>query len=136
MKKDVLILEITESTIMEQADNAILLLKELKELGIKIHIDDFGTGYSSLNYLHHFPLDALKIDRSFIKNMNESDHDYEIVKAITSLAHNLKLEVIAEGVETEQQSLKLKDINCCNIQGFLISIPMNSDDVKSYLIKH
>jgi diguanylate cyclase (GGDEF)-like protein/PAS domain S-box-containing protein len=136
MKKNALILEVTESMIMENADNATFLLQELKELGVKIHIDDFGTGYSSLNYLQHFPLDALKIDRSFIKNMDKSEDNHEIVKAITSLAHSLNLEVIAEGVETEHQSLKLKGMNCCNIQGFLISTPMNSDDAKSYLIKH
>ncbi len=133
VKKGSIIFEITESMIMENAKSATVLMKELKKLGIKLHIDDFGTGYSSLSYLHHFPLDALKIDRSFIKNMGIDGENMEIVKTITDLANNLNLEVIAEGVETDYQLSQLKTLECNNMQGFLISKPMNSEAVKIYL---
>jgi EAL domain-containing protein (putative c-di-GMP-specific phosphodiesterase class I) len=133
--KGSIIFEITESMIMENAKSATVLMNELKKLGIKLHIDDFGTGYSSLSYLHHFPLDALKIDRSFIKNMGIDGENMEIVKTITDLANNLNLEVIAEGVETDYQLSLLKTLECENLQGFLISKPMNSEAAKSFLIE-
>jgi EAL domain-containing protein (putative c-di-GMP-specific phosphodiesterase class I) len=135
IEKGSLIFEITESMIMENAQSATALMMELKKLGIRLHIDDFGTGYSSLSYLHHFPLDALKIDRSFIKNMGIDGENMEIVKTITDLANNLNLEVIAEGVETDYQLSLLKTLECENLQGFLISKPMNSEAAKSFLIE-
>ena len=133
IEKGSLIFEITESMIMENAKSATVLMLELKKLGIRLHIDDFGTGYSSLSYLHHFPLDALKIDRSFIESMERDGDNTEIVKTITNLANNLNLDVIAEGVETDYQLSMLKALECKNMQGFLVSRPMNSEAARSFL---
>jgi EAL domain-containing protein (putative c-di-GMP-specific phosphodiesterase class I) len=96
-------LEITESTTMQNPEKSIATLRQFKEMGIRISIDDFGTGYSSLNYLRRIPFDSLKIDRSFVMNINTSPDDAAIVRAIIAMAHSLKLRVIAEGVETEGQ---------------------------------
>lgn len=122
-------LEITESVLMDNAQMATTLLLQLKELGIQLHIDDFGTGYSSLSYLHQFPVDALKIDRSFISRMgiNErSDSEgISIVHTIVTLARNLKVDVIAEGIETTGQLAQLKKLNCLYGQGYFFSRPLD-----------
>lgn len=134
IKPESLILEITESMIMENAEFASKLLAELKALNVKLHIDDFGTGYSSLSYLHQFPLDALKIDRSFIAKIGiDNEEKLEIVKAIVALANNLNLDVIAEGVETAEQLTHLRHLNCKNIQGYLFSRPLNAESAKKFL---
>jgi diguanylate cyclase (GGDEF)-like protein/PAS domain S-box-containing protein len=136
IRPESLILEITESMIMENAESAARLLLELKALNVKLHIDDFGTGYSSLSYLHQFPLDALKIDRSFITKIGVgNDEKLEIVKAIAALANNLNLEVIAEGVETVEQLTHLKLLNCKNMQGYLFSKPLDADSAGKFLKK-
>jgi len=122
-------LEITESIIMDDPDSAIIMLGKLREMGIHIHIDDFGTGYSSLSYIDRFPVNALKIDRSFINKMNGSSESLEIIRAIVALAANLKIDVIAEGLELADQITKIKDMNCHYGQGFFFAKPMSSDDI-------
>ncbi len=130
-----LVLEITESMIMENAKLASPLLLQLKEMNVKIHIDDFGTGYSSLSYLHQFPVDVLKIDRSFVKRIGANDDNLEIIRAITTLAHSLNMNVIAEGVETEEQLTQLKALGCEYMQGYLFSKPLNGKDMEALLLK-
>ncbi len=120
-------LEITEGAVMANAEIATKILHQLKSLGIKISIDDFGTGYSSLSYLHRFPVDMLKIDRSFVSKMGEGNENLEIVRTIVSLAHNMGLEVIAEGVETEEQQNTLKQFGCEYVQGFYYSKPVDME---------
>jgi EAL domain-containing protein (putative c-di-GMP-specific phosphodiesterase class I) len=117
-------LEITESLLMKEQLQAQEILKELSEKGHTISIDDFGTGYSSLSYLKRFTIDTLKIDQSFIKDITSVQDDTEIVKAIIDMAHALKLKVIAEGVENEEQLSSLRKLNCDEIQGFLKSKPI------------
>jgi Amt family ammonium transporter len=119
-------LEITESVLMEDADGASAKLRRLKELGIKLMIDDFGTGYSSLSYLQRFPVDYLKIDRSFISGGRNELENREIVGTIIALARNLGLRVVAEGVEEMGQFEMLRDMNCDDVQGFMFSRPVES----------
>ncbi|MCE1226481.1 MAG: EAL domain-containing protein [Geobacteraceae bacterium] len=128
-------LELTESMLIENDQHAEETLHDLKKLGISIAIDDFGTGYSSLSYLHRFPIDALKIDRSFVWNMNRSDSDLAIVVAIIAMAHSLKLTVVAEGVETEAQLASLKKNGCEIIQGYLLGKPTTAENIASNLQK-
>src|SRR5262249_54458432 len=105
-------LEITESQIINSVESAVQVLLQLKAKGIHLFIDDFGTGYSSLSYLHRLPVDTLKIDRSFVSQLGLSGDSSEIVRTIVLLAHNLGLEVVAEGVETAEQLTRLKEIGC------------------------
>jgi EAL domain-containing protein (putative c-di-GMP-specific phosphodiesterase class I) len=128
-----LLIELTESTIMKNAELAIESLKELKAMGIQIAIDDFGTGYSSLSYLKRFPIDALKIDKSFVHDCIDNADDAAIVTAIISMAHSLKVKVIAEGVETERQQEFLKTLNCDRMQGYLFSRPVTPEAISSML---
>lgn len=128
-----LTIEITESMIMENIDSAIVILNQLRAMGIHIHIDDFGTGYSSLSYINRFPVNALKIDRSFVDRMQHDDENLEIVKTIIALARNLKLELIAEGLETPGQLSQLKELNCQYGQGFFLSRPMDAMVTTSWL---
>ena len=132
---DCLRLEITESAILENLEAAAELLRHLKTLGIGLCIDDFGTGYSSLSSLQQFPVDVLKIDRSFIRGMGpEGDRD-EIVRAVVGLAHSLHLEVVAEGVETEGQLARLKAMDCEFGQGYLLSRAIDVDGVERLLAR-
>lgn len=130
-----LALEITERTAMSDKEMTISKLKQLKQMGIQIIIDDFGTGYSSLTYLKSFPIDKIKIDQLFVKNCTIDDHDAAIIKAIISIAHSLNLEVIAEGVEAQDQLSFLKNLGCDHIQGFLISKPVTKDQFYNWLQK-
>ncbi|WP_461208313.1 putative bifunctional diguanylate cyclase/phosphodiesterase [Desulfocurvus sp. DL9XJH121] len=126
-------LEITETAIMENAKAAVEKLNRLKELGIQISIDDFGTGYSSMSYLQKFPLDHLKIDLSFIRNMDSTMENRAIVKAIINLAHSLGLKVIAEGVEKTLQQEILTALECEYGQGYLFSRPVGQDRARAYI---
>ncbi len=130
LDRDSLKLEITESMMMNDVELAINLLQRLKALGLRLSIDDFGTGYSSLSYLHRFPVDTLKIDKSFVGRMDESKEDEkytQIVRTIIALGHNLSLNVIAEGIETESQMQVLKDLNCEYGQGYFFAKPLSSE---------
>jgi len=124
-------LEITESVIMENADHSIRIMKKLKDMGFALAIDDFGTGYSSLSYLKKFPIDTLKVDQEFVRNLEQDADDQSIVRAIIDLAKHLNLKTVAEGVETEAQWAFLKGLECDFIQGYLFSKP----DLPSKLIK-
>jgi diguanylate cyclase (GGDEF)-like protein len=121
-------IELTESAVMHDAESSIQVLRQLAGLGVRISVDDFGTGYSSLSYLRRLPLDKLKIDRSFIREVAASRDDAEIVRAIVSLAHSLHLKVIAEGVETDEQLSFLRDLGCDQYQGFHCSPPVPADE--------
>ncbi len=126
-------LELTESVIMHNASETIAALHELKEMGLALSVDDFGTGYSSLSYLKRFPLDTLKIDRSFVKDINADSDDAAITTAIIAMAHSLNLKVIAEGVETEQQLAFLRQKGCDQVQGYLFSKPIPVADCTQLL---
>jgi len=128
-------LEITESAAMENAEKTIQILKSLKSLGLQLSIDDFGTGYSSLSYLHRLPVDTLKIDRSFVNSVGENGEDSEILQTIISLAKNLKMRVIAEGIETESQLNILKNLGCDYGQGYLMSKPLPCEVMEELLHK-
>jgi len=125
-------IEITESAIIENLDAAVMMLKRIKALGIRLSLDDFGTGYSSLSYLHRFPIDTLKIDRSFVSRIN-LPKNAEIVKTILTLARNLGMDVVAEGVETREQVLQLTGLNCEYVQGYLLSKPIDGRAMKELI---
>jgi diguanylate cyclase (GGDEF)-like protein/PAS domain S-box-containing protein len=126
-------LEITESTVMADPSGAVEMLAKIKSLGIHLAIDDFGTGYSSLSYLHRFPLDTLKIDRSFISGMGDDGEGMEIARTIMPMANNLRLDVVAEGVETVQQFALLKKLHCKYGQGFYFSMPLSAEGTAALL---
>lgn len=126
-------LEFTESVIMEKADKTIDILKSLKKLGVQLSIDDFGTGYSSLSYLKHFSIDRIKIDRTFVADINRSADDAAIVQAIISMAHSLNLKVLAEGVENGDHLRFLKERGCDEVQGFYLAMPMAAEELTGSL---
>ena len=128
-------LEITESAVMENAEMAARLLKRLKALGVQLSIDDFGTGYSSLSYLHRFPVNTLKIDRSFVGRIGEAAENIEIVRTVISLAENMGMEVVAEGVETLSQLTQLRKLKCEFGQGYLFSRPVDAASVSEWITK-
>ncbi|MDH5716538.1 MAG: EAL domain-containing protein [Spirochaetia bacterium] len=133
LKPKMLGIEITESSVMADMPSAIKKLKQLKDLGITLFIDDFGTGYSSLNHLKQFPIDALKIDQSFIRNLLEEPNDAAIASAIIAMGHNLGLKIIAEGVETEEHLLFLQENKCDEMQGYLFSPPVKAEMMTEFL---
>src|SRR5260370_25086497 len=126
-------MEITESVIMAQPDLAAAKLRQLRDRGIKLSMDDFGTGYSSLSYLHKFPFHVLKIDRSFVSGIGARGENAEIVATIVALAHNLGMDVVAEGVETAEQAAQLRALKCKYGQGFHFARPLNPADVAQLL---
>ncbi len=128
-------LELTESIIMHDVEEAIATLCKLKEIGLKLSVDDFGTGYSSMNYLKRFPLDTLKIDRSFVKDITTDPNDAAITKATIALAKSLDLTTTAEGVETEEQLTFLREQGCDQVQGYLISRPVPAERVEGLLLR-
>jgi diguanylate cyclase (GGDEF)-like protein/PAS domain S-box-containing protein len=126
-------LEITESALMDYAEASVLTLRQLKQSGIQVQIDDFGTGYSSLNYLQRFEIDALKIDRSFVSQLGVSGENSEIARTIITLARNLGMKVVAEGIETDLQLNQLKSLGCDWGQGYLLSMPLKPFEVEELL---
>jgi EAL domain-containing protein (putative c-di-GMP-specific phosphodiesterase class I) len=124
---------LTEGSVMEDGEHAIATLRELNALGIKISIDDFGSGYSSLSRLTQLPIDVLKIDQSFVRDATENPENAAVMMAIITLAHNLKLKVVAEGVEDETQFKFLRLLRCDYMQGYLFSKPLNPDALKQLL---
>ena len=128
-------LEITESAVMDNIDSATAMLRQLRDIGVQLAIDDFGTGYSSLSYLHKFPIDTLKIDRSFVTRMAENPENIEIVRTIILLAQVLGMDVIAEGVETKEQLKILRDLKCEYGQGYYFSRPATAPDVEKIIIE-
>ncbi|MEJ7622865.1 MAG: bifunctional diguanylate cyclase/phosphodiesterase [Pyrinomonadaceae bacterium] len=126
-------LELTESAVMENAETAIFMLKQIKETGVQISIDDFGTGYSSLSYLHRFPIDLLKVDRSFVSAMEENTENGEIVRTVIALAKALNLKVVAEGIESIHQFHQLRVLGCEYGQGYLFSKPLPVADIERLL---
>ncbi|MFD3448403.1 putative bifunctional diguanylate cyclase/phosphodiesterase [Microbacteriaceae bacterium 4G12] len=131
-----LILEITESVAIQHFEYIGSLLQELRKMGISIALDDFGTGYSSLRYLKQLPIDIVKIDRSFIRDLNYLQPERTIVKAVIEIAHSLNISVVAEGIETQEQVELLKDMNCDFIQGFYYAHPQSLSDTMVYLKKY
>ena len=128
-------LEMTESSAMSDVDRAVRVLTELKNLGVTLAIDDFGTGFSSMSYLSRFPIDRLKVDQSFVRDLGSDDTATAITAAVITLGHSLKLKVIAEGVETEQQLAILRELGCDEVQGYLFSRPVGVQDFSAILDK-
>jgi diguanylate cyclase (GGDEF)-like protein/PAS domain S-box-containing protein len=128
-------LEFTESVIMENVENTVETFRQLKEMGIKLSIDDFGTGYSSLNYLKHFPVDRIKIDRSFVADVYSNESDAAIIEAIVSLAQSLSLRVVAEGVENSDQLHSITELGCDEVQGYYLAMPMHAEALAEKLGK-
>jgi len=126
-------LELTERTMMSGGDGTIRLLRRIRQRGVRLSLDDFGTGYNSLSYLKHFPVDALKIDRAFVRDITQDAETAAITSAIIAMARSLNKDVIAEGVETEPQSRFLRDAGCSHMQGFLFGAPMNADKFEERL---
>jgi len=128
-------LEITESILLQDVEKTLVELRLLKDAGISLSIDDFGTGYSSLSYLKRFPIDTIKIDRSFVKDLHQDADDAAICAAILAMSHQLGLNVVAEGVETREQLEFLRRHKCDHIQGFICSLPLSADDFFALLVK-
>ena len=126
-------LEITETLFVEKPDVAKESLQQCQDLGISISIDDFGTGYSSLSYLHSFPINTLKIDRSFVMSMLHKDNSMALVKSIIALAKNLGMNVIAEGIENKEEATALKELNCQKCQGYWFAKPMPEAEALTFL---
>ncbi|MBC7933241.1 MAG: EAL domain-containing protein, partial [Rubrivivax sp.] len=128
-------LEITESAVMDNIDSATEMLSQLRDLGVQLAIDDFGTGYSSLSYLHRFPIDTLKIDRTFVTRLADNAENVEIVRTIVMLAQVLGMDVVAEGVETKEQLKILRDLKCEYGQGYYFSRPSNTSDAEKIIVE-
>lgn len=126
-------LEVTETMLMENPDYANAVLCRLRDIGVGVCVDDFGTGYSSLSYLQRFPIDTLKVDRSFVSRMTREPGQFKIVQAVIALAHSLGLEVVAEGVEDEEQRIMLLGLACRYAQGFLFAKPLAAEDVPAHV---
>jgi EAL domain-containing protein (putative c-di-GMP-specific phosphodiesterase class I) len=136
MEPNLLELEITESMLMQNPTRMIAVLARIKELGVRLALDDFGTGYSSLAQIKHFPVDTLKVDRSFIRNIPKDTEDRAITEAIIAMGKTLSLTVVAEGVETEEQMNFLKDHSCDEMQGYYFSKPIIPEQFAELLRKH
>jgi EAL domain-containing protein (putative c-di-GMP-specific phosphodiesterase class I) len=126
-------LELTESIVMHDADAVAKDLLQLRELGVGISIDDFGTRYSTLAYVKHFPVDRLKIDQCFVRDITTNPSDAAIVRAIVSLGHSLDLKIVAEGVETIEQTALLRSENCDEAQGFYFAEPMRLEELMAFV---
>ena len=133
IKPSSLVLEITESTIMDTFDAITPVLSELHDMGVLLAMDDFGTGHSSLGFLNLVPMDILKIDRSFINRTGNTRQHSAIIQSILQLAHAMEMEVVAEGVETEEQLILLQDLECNYCQGFLFSKPLAPEHAERFI---
>jgi len=135
LNPELLELEITESAVMKNPEQAAILLRQIRDMGVGLAIDDFGTGYSSLSYLRRFPLTTLKIDRSFVQDI-EKDPDAEaLTEGIVTLAHGLRMRVVAEGVETEEQLACLRRHQCDEIQGYWLCKPVPAEEVCKFMAR-
>jgi len=128
-----LLLEITESVLMRDVDEVAQVLHEVKALGVTLALDDFGTGYSSLSYLQRFPIDVLKIDRSFVAPMAGLTYDARLVRAIIALGESLEMKIVAEGIETDGQLAALQSLGCTMGQGFLFAAPLQSEQILAHI---
>jgi EAL domain-containing protein (putative c-di-GMP-specific phosphodiesterase class I) len=129
LSPDSLVLEMTESTLLDDSDTVLAILRQLKDLGARLAIDDFGTGYSSLSYLHRFPVDILKIDRSFLERLSHASDNAELARTIVRLGQSLQLVTVAEGVEDSAQFLALRPMGCDIGQGYYFGKPMESEEI-------
>jgi EAL domain-containing protein (putative c-di-GMP-specific phosphodiesterase class I) len=129
-------LEVTESVFVQDRARALVVLGELKRVGVKIALDDFGTGYSSLNYLKRFPIDTVKIDQEFIADLETDEASRAIVSAVVELSHRLGMTVVAEGVETAEQHEQLAALGCDYCQGYYFALPMSAADLDTLLAQH
>jgi diguanylate cyclase (GGDEF)-like protein/PAS domain S-box-containing protein len=129
-------LEITEGFIMQHPEQSISVLQQIRDLGVELSVDDFGTGHSSLNYLKRLPINRLKIDRSFVWDINENPDGEAIIKAVIAMGHSLSLQITAEGIETPEQRKFLEDLGCNEVQGYLFSRPLPAGEVEEYLKQH
>jgi EAL domain-containing protein (putative c-di-GMP-specific phosphodiesterase class I) len=126
-------MEVTESVFVQDSERALVVLSELKHLGVELALDDFGTGYSSLNYLKRFPIDIVKIDKGFVADMEHDLASHTIVFAVVELAHILGMTVVAEGVETAEQHQRLASLGCDSCQGYYFARPMSADDLDTLM---
>jgi EAL domain-containing protein (putative c-di-GMP-specific phosphodiesterase class I) len=133
MSPECLEIEMTETTVMRNLEDVARQMRDLAELGVQFSVDDFGTGYSSLRHLHQLPIQTLKIDRSFIERVSDPGGTAALVQAILSLAHNLGLQVVAEGVENRRQMESLISMNCDVMQGYLFARPLPADRIPELL---
>jgi EAL domain-containing protein (putative c-di-GMP-specific phosphodiesterase class I) len=133
LQPDSLVLEMTESVLMDDDENVLAILRQLKGLGARLAIDDFGTGYSSLSYLHRFPVDMLKIDRSFVERLSHASDNAELARTIVRLGQSLQLVTVAEGVEDSAQFLALRRMGCDVGQGYYFGKPMASEEITGLL---
>ncbi|NLM34565.1 MAG: bifunctional diguanylate cyclase/phosphodiesterase [Clostridiales bacterium] len=129
-------IEITESALITDVRNSQIVLEQIRNLGVSIQIDDFGTGYSSLSYLQQFPFNVIKVDRSFVQQLDSNGKNHGVVKSIILMAHELNMQVTGEGIETKGQLIQLKDLGCEHGQGYYFSKPLNKDDAEKLLIKY
>jgi EAL domain-containing protein (putative c-di-GMP-specific phosphodiesterase class I) len=129
-------LEITESVLIGDHQSALQVLQSVRELGVRVSMDDFGTGYSSLSYLRSFPFDKIKIDQSFVRSSGNDPSGKAIVRAIAALGKSLGMTTTAEGVETEEQLASILADGCTDVQGYLISRPLQADNITSFLEAH
>jgi EAL domain-containing protein (putative c-di-GMP-specific phosphodiesterase class I) len=126
-------LEVTESVFVQDSERALVVLRELKRIGVRLALDDFGTGYSSLNYLRQFPIDVVKIDRGFVADLDHDRASHAIVVAMVAMAHMMGMKVVAEGVETIEQHAELASLGCDSCQGYYFAPPMPADDFATLL---
>jgi EAL domain-containing protein (putative c-di-GMP-specific phosphodiesterase class I) len=127
-------LELTESMLLKNMGDTAVLLKQLGDMGLGLAIDDFGTGYSSLSYLKQLPVDSIKVDSSFVRDIGTDPNDEAIIRAIIAMTHSLKLNVIAEGVESEEQYRVLRDLKCDEYQGFFFSRPLPAAEFEAQFL--
>ena len=131
---DALQIELTESTLLEDVDYAVYLLNNLQNDGVKISLDDFGTGYSSLSYLSRLPINKIKIDKSFVRHLTTDTTSRAVTEAIITLGRRLKLDIIAEGIETETMLDEVNDLGCHQVQGHYLSVPLDSEAFKDWYL--